>query len=93
MMLATTQVEDVDQFLKIFSTTGAGKRRQHGSKGATVFADPNEEPVLEVAFLDGQQQPYVEMQDGFETDGVTWKIRHDYAVGAVGYRGAYKVTW
>lgn len=58
-----------------------------------MFADPNEEPVLEVAFLDGQQQPYVEMQDGFETDGVTWKIRHDYAVGAVGYRGAYKVTW
>ena len=34
-----------------------------------MFADPNEEPVLEVAFLDGQQQPYVEMQDGFETDG------------------------
>ena len=42
MMLATTKVEDFDRFLKIFSTKGAEKRRQHGCKGATVFRDPNE---------------------------------------------------
>jgi hypothetical protein len=42
MMLATTTVEDVDRFLKIFSTKGAEKRRQHGSKGSQVFRDPNE---------------------------------------------------
>ena len=40
MLLATTTVEDFDQFEKIFSTKGADKRRQHGSKGATVFRDP-----------------------------------------------------
>ena len=42
MLLATTKVENVDQFLKIFSTKGAVKRKQHGSKGATVFRDPTE---------------------------------------------------
>jgi hypothetical protein len=42
MLLATTQVEDVDRFLEIFSTKGAEKRRQHGSKGAVVFRDPSE---------------------------------------------------
>jgi len=42
MILATTQVEDFDRFLHIFSTTGAEKRRQHGSKGALVFRDPNQ---------------------------------------------------
>ena len=42
MLLATTKVEDVDRFVKIFSTTGAAKRREHGSKGAIVFRDPNE---------------------------------------------------
>ena len=42
MLLATTQVEDVDQFIKIFSTKGAAKRKQHGSKGCTVFRDPTE---------------------------------------------------
>ena len=43
MLLATTKVEDVDHWLKIFSTTSAEKRKQHGSKGSTVFRDPNED--------------------------------------------------
>ena len=50
MILATTQVEDFDRFEKIFSTKGAKKRRQHGSKGATVFRDPNEADRVWVLF-------------------------------------------
>jgi hypothetical protein len=50
MILATTQVEDFDRFLNIFSTTGAEKRRQHGSKGATVFRDPSEADRVWVLF-------------------------------------------
>jgi hypothetical protein len=50
MILATTQVEDFGRFLKIFSTTGAEKRRQHGSKGAFVFRDPNEADRVWVIF-------------------------------------------
>jgi hypothetical protein len=50
MILATTQVEDFDRFLNIFSTKGAEKRRQHGSKGATVFRDPNEHDRVWVLF-------------------------------------------
>ncbi|HEY2984532.1 MAG TPA: hypothetical protein VGJ38_10290 [Jatrophihabitantaceae bacterium] len=42
MILATTKVEDVDRFLDIFSTKGAEKRKEHGSKGSTVFRDPVE---------------------------------------------------
>jgi quinol monooxygenase YgiN len=50
MMLATTTVEDFDQFLAIFSTKGAEKRKEHGSKGATVYRDPNEEDRVWVLF-------------------------------------------
>ncbi|HMC72003.1 MAG TPA: hypothetical protein VKJ07_22795 [Mycobacteriales bacterium] len=50
MMLATTTVENVDQFLKIFSTKGLDKRRYHGSKGATVFGDPTETDRVWVLF-------------------------------------------
>ena len=50
MMLATTQVEDYDRFIDVFSTKGAAKRRQHGSKGATVFRDPNESDRVWVIF-------------------------------------------
>ena len=43
MILATTTVEDVDRFLKVFGTTGADKRALHGSGGSTVFRDPTED--------------------------------------------------
>ena len=50
MLLATTQVEDLDRFMDIFSTQGAEKRKQHGSKGAAVFRDPSEEDRVWVVF-------------------------------------------
>jgi hypothetical protein len=40
MLLATTQVEDFDRFMEVFSTEGAEKRKEHGSKGAIVYRDP-----------------------------------------------------
>ena len=43
MILATTKVADFDRFLSVFSTKGLEKRKQHGSKGATVFRDPHED--------------------------------------------------
>lgn len=56
-----------------------------------MFADPNIEPVLEVNFLQGIQEPFMESQNGWNIDGTEWKIRLDYGVGAVGFRGAVKV--
>lgn len=53
-----------------------------------LFADPMEAPVIEVAFLDGVQDPYLELQNGFDVDGAKYKVRLDYAVGGVGYQGA-----
>lgn len=50
MVLATTTVEDLDRFVKIYSTKGAEKRKLHGSKGSTVFRDPNEEDRLWAIF-------------------------------------------
>ncbi len=50
MILATTKVEDFDRWLKIFSAKSAEKRKQHGSKGSTVFRDPNEEDRVWVIF-------------------------------------------
>jgi heme-degrading monooxygenase HmoA len=50
MILATTTYEDYDRFIDVFSSKGAEKRRQHGSKGATVFRDPNESDRVWVIF-------------------------------------------
>ncbi|MFP3979162.1 ClpP-like prohead protease/major capsid protein fusion protein [Marinobacter sp. KMM 10035] len=56
--------------------------------GFYTFASPAEAPVIEVAFLDGNQEPYLEMQEGFDVDGTKYKVRHDFGVAALDYRGA-----
>jgi len=53
-----------------------------------AFADANEAPVIEVAFLDGQQEPYLELQNGFDVDGARYKARLDFGIAAIDYRGA-----
>lgn len=53
-----------------------------------LFADPNTAPTLEVAFLDGNDTPYIEQEAGFSVDGTQYKVRLDYGVAAVDYRGA-----
>jgi hypothetical protein len=55
-----------------------------------MFANPSDEPVIEVAFLDGVQTPFMDNEMGFEVDGLRWKIRMDYGVGAIGWKGAVK---
>ena len=50
MLLATTQIEDFDRFMEIFTTEGAEKRQEHGSKGALVFRDPDEADRVWVMF-------------------------------------------
>lgn len=52
------------------------------------FADPNIEPVIEVAFLDGVREPRLEQETNFRTDGLSWKATHRYGTAGVGYRGA-----
>jgi hypothetical protein len=58
MILATTTVEDLDRFVEIYSTKGAEKRKLHGSKGSTVFQDPNQSDRMWAIFdwdLEGWQ--------------------------------------
>ena len=50
MILYTAKIEDFDRFWNTFSTKGAEKRKQHGSKGSQVFRDPNDDGRLWVAF-------------------------------------------
>jgi hypothetical protein len=50
MILSTVKVEDFDRFMHTFSTKGAAKRKQHGSKGSHVFRDPNDDGRVWVLF-------------------------------------------
>jgi hypothetical protein len=53
----------VERFLDVYSTKGAEKRALHGSKGSTVFRDPNE-PNRMWALFDWDEQGWA----GFVSD-------------------------
>lgn len=42
-----------------------------------------------VGFLNGQQTPYLESKDGWDVDGVQYKVRIDAAAAAADYRSLY----
>lgn len=52
-----------------------------------VSADPAQIDTFEYAFLDGQDQPYMESRVGFDVDGLEIKVRLDFAAKFLDYRG------
>lgn len=53
-----------------------------------LLADPNDLPVIEVAFLNGRNQPFVESADAdFDTLGIKFRAYFDFGVALQEYRG------
>lgn len=55
-----------------------------------LAADPNSFDTVEVLFLDGVQQPFLEEREGWTVDSVEWKVRITAGVGPLDYRTMYK---
>jgi hypothetical protein len=53
-----------------------------------LFADPRLAPVVEIAFLQGNQAPYFSEIDQTSADGRVWLVRLDCGAAAVDYVGA-----
>lgn len=65
-----------------------GSTRTPDTTRRYIFANPAIAPTIEVVFLDGNQTPFLESRNGWTIDGVEWKVRLDYGVAAIDYRGA-----
>lgn len=55
-----------------------------------LMASPSVIDTMEVAFLDGVQNPVIEQQQGWNVDGIEYKVRLDFGVKVWDYRGIYK---
>lgn len=53
-------------------------------------ADPALYDTIEVNYLDGQQEPYLEQKNGWDVDGTEFKVRIDAGVSPLDYRGLAK---
>ena len=88
MVLATSQVEDFDRFLKTFSTKGAEKRKQYGSKGSSVFRDPSDDSRVWVVFdwneegfekfLSDPDMPAILKEGGLKSRPVVAVLAHEH---------------
>ena len=64
----------------------------NSGKAWYLLADPNDMPVIEVAFLNGQQMPTVESADAdFNTLGIQMRGYHDFGVAKQEPRGGVKM--
>lgn len=55
-----------------------------------VAANPADIDTIEVTYLNGNQQPILESQVGFDFLGIKWRIIDDFGVTALDYRGLAK---
>ncbi len=62
----------------------------HSATAWYLLASPTMYDVIEVGYLDGNSNPYLEQQEGWDVDGVEFKVRIDAAVKALEWRTLYK---
>jgi hypothetical protein len=76
---------EVSRYLANTSYTG------NSAKAWYLFAEPTDLPVIEVAFLNGQEAPTIETADAdFNVLGIQMRGYHDFGVALQDPRGAIK---
>lgn len=54
------------------------------------LADSAQADTVEFAFVDGSEGVVMDLEEGFDIDGIAMKARMDFAARAIDWRGAYK---
>jgi hypothetical protein len=88
-------IRDTNQDPQFIQTKRPAIRTVNYWTGENWFLSANkaQAPMIEIAFLDGQQEPELFTQDNpsagsfFTNDTITWKIRHVYGGAVTDYRG------
>lgn len=62
----------------------------NGTTAWYLLADQNMHDTYEVGFVNGQQTPYLESKNGWDVDGVEYKVRIEAGIAALDFRGMYR---
>lgn len=55
-----------------------------------LVADASQHDTIEVTYLNGVENPRIETRQGFDVDGIEYKVAFDVGVDAIDFRGLYK---
>jgi hypothetical protein len=86
--IAAATVNDVNPFSK--KLTLVVEPRLTSQWTWYVSAAPSEIDGLEYAYLEGEEGPQIDHEEGFEIDGMRFKVRLDYGAAFLDWRGWYK---
>ncbi|MDR3431050.1 MAG: Clp protease ClpP [Rouxiella aceris] len=73
-----------------FATVIGEPRLDDNSAKSWYLAAAQGMDTIEVAYLNGVELPYIDQQEGFNTDGIATKVRIDAGVAPLDYRGLVK---
>ncbi|MBB4817119.1 ATP-dependent protease ClpP protease subunit [Pseudomonas alcaligenes] len=82
----------IDNPIRNFVEVIGEPRLDDASATAYYLAARQGSDTIEVAYLDGNELPYMEQQQGFTVDGVATKVRIDAGVAPLDYRGLVKAA-
>jgi hypothetical protein len=97
VILRSTALPDADKSSGVYNpwanrlTPIAEPRLDANSEKAWyLVADPAQVDTIEVAYLDGNEQPYLDENELFERDAIGYKVRHDFGAGVMEFRSFFK---
>lgn len=88
--ISPTQGSEVNPFSGAFKVIAEPRLDDNSSTAWYMFASPSVVDTIEYAYLSGNEGVYLETQETFNVDGVTYKARLDFGAGVIDYRGMYK---
>jgi hypothetical protein len=80
----------VPPWMKALTVVGEPRLDAASTDKWYLAAAPSQIDTVVVAFLDGIETPFLDREDGFTRDGVSYKVRHDVNAYAGDYRGLYQ---
>ncbi|HBO5169490.1 Clp protease ClpP [Pseudomonas aeruginosa] len=80
----------IENPIRNFAEVIGEPRLDDNSATAYYLAARQGSDTIEVAYLDGNELPYMEQQQGFTVDGVATKVRIDAGVAPMDFRGLQK---
>jgi hypothetical protein len=101
LLVGADQETNADKALAIITPTKEGDVNPFGGKLRTVvapldgdqwelYAEPSAAPVFVWGMLDGYEAPRMRIENPFGVQGVGISLEHDFGVGAIDFRGAYR---
>lgn len=86
--IAASAVADVNPFSKKLALVV--EPRLADPKAWYISASPSEIDTIEYAYLEGTEGPQIETEQGFDIDGMRFKVRQDFGAAFLDWRGVYK---